>query len=155
MYLCVRVSAALLLVLAGGLALAQDQSPASSTLIAFNRAAVPAVTSKGFLPEAPAQHKFWDTKNRILFSTVAAFSAADFSVTHMNLSNGGRELNPIVRPFAGNSGTLALNFAGQTAGIVGISYLFHKTGHHKLERLAPLANIASSAFAVSYGLAHR
>jgi hypothetical protein len=156
MYLCAKTSAALCVVLfCGLLAFAQDQTPASAPLIAFSRAAVPVVTSNGFLPEAPSPHKFWDARNRFLFSAVAAFSAADFSVTHNNLANGGRELNPIVRPFAGNSATLALNFAGQTAGVMGISYLFHKTGHHRLERIAPLANIASSAFAVSYGLAHR
>jgi hypothetical protein len=155
MYFCAKSSAALLLFLLCGVAFAQDSTAASTPLIAFSRAAVPAVTSSGFLPEAPAQHKFWDARNRLLFVAVAASSAADFSVTRMNLANGGRELNPIVRPFAGNSATLALNFAGQTAGVMSISYLFHKTGHHRLERIAPLANIASSAFAVSYGLAHR
>jgi hypothetical protein len=31
----------------------------------------------------------------------------------------------------------------------------HKSGHHKLERMVPVANIASSAFAVAYGLSHR
>jgi hypothetical protein len=107
------------------------------------------------LPEAPSQHRFWDRQNRILFSTVAIFSAGDFAVTHMNLGNGGRELNPLVRPFTGSTAALATNFVGQTAGIVAVSYLFHKTGHHKLERWAPVANIASSAFAVGYGLSHR
>jgi len=127
------------------------------TLIAFKPAAVePALTSNSFLPQAPSsQHKFWDGKNKALFSAVAAFSAADFTVTRMNLSKGGRELNPIVRPFAGSNAALAANFAGQTAGVVAVSYLFHKMGHHRLERMAPVANVAASAFAVSYGLAHR
>jgi hypothetical protein len=96
-----------------------------------------------------------DEKNRLLFSTVAIFSAGDFAVTHMNLANGGRELNPLVRPFAGSTPALAANFVGQTAGVVAISYLLHKTGHHRLERMAPAVNIASSAFAVGYGLSHR
>jgi hypothetical protein len=73
----------------------------------------------------------------------------------MNLANGGRELNPIVRPFAGSTPALAANFLGQTAGVVAISYMFHHMGHHRLERITPLANIAASAFAVSYGLSHR
>jgi hypothetical protein len=104
---------------------------------------------------APEQHKFWDAENTALFSTVAAFSAADFVVTRDNLSHGGRELNPLTRPFAGSTAALAANFAGETAGVVGVSYLFHKTGHHKLERLTPIVNFGMSAFAVSYGLAHR
>ena len=118
-------------------------------------AAQPIISSESYLPEAPSQHSFWDGKNRFLFSTVAMFSGADFAVTHMNLANGGRELNPMVRPFTGSTGALAVNFAGQTAGIVGVSYLLHKSGHHKLERMVPVANIASSAFAVAYGLSHR
>jgi len=107
------------------------------------------------LPQAPVEHKFWDKKNTALFATAAAFSAADFAVTHDNLSNGGQELNPLTRPFAGSTAGLAVNFAGETAGVIGISYLFHKTGHHKLERITPLVNIGMSAFAVTYGLTHR
>jgi hypothetical protein len=119
-------------------------------------AAVESVRSAdSFLPAAPSQHKFLDGKNRLLFSTVAIFSAGDFAVTHMNLANGGRELNPLVRPFTGSTPALAANFAGQTAGVIAVSYLLHKTGHHRLERMAPAINIASSAFAVAYGLSHR
>jgi hypothetical protein len=136
-------------------AIAQQPGP-QPTLVSYKVAAVEQVrSSESFLPEAPSQHQFWDKKNRILFSTVAIFSAGDFAVTHMNLANGGRELNPLVRPFTGSTAALATNFAAQTAGVVAVSYLLHKTGHHKLERLAPMANIASSAFAVAYGLSHR
>jgi hypothetical protein len=149
-----------LTLLFSGLAMAQTaQEP---TLISYKTpaykttAAIQTSQNSGsFLPEAPSQHRFWDRQNRFLFSTVAIFSASDFAVTHMNLANGGRELNPMVRPFAGSTGALAANFVGQTAGVVAVSYFLHKTGHHKLERLAPVANIASSAFAVAYGLSHR
>jgi hypothetical protein len=154
LYLCVRGVAALLVISFGSLLFGQ-QGAQPSNLIAFNRAAAPAIAPGSLLPMAPSQHKFWDGKNRFLFSSAAAFSMADFSVTRMNLASGGRELNPIVRPFTGNSALLAANFAGQTAGVVAISYLFHRTGHHRLERMTPLANIAASAFAVSYGLSHR
>ncbi|MCU1270096.1 MAG: hypothetical protein JWN74_1390 [Acidobacteriaceae bacterium] len=142
--------------------LAVAQTVPEPTLISYktiaSRSTVaiePAHSSDSFLPEAPSQHKFLDGKNRLLFSTVAIFSAGDFAVTHMNLASGGRELNPIVRPFTGSTATLAANFVGQTAGVVAISYLLHKTGHHRLERMAPAVNIASSAFAVAYGLSHR
>jgi hypothetical protein len=136
-------------------AVAQESTP-QLTLASYKIPAVqPIVSSESYLPEAPSQHRFLDGKNRFLFSTVAMFSGADFAVTHMNLANGGRELNPMVRPFTGSTGALAVNFAGQTAGVVGISYLLHKSGHHRLERMVPVANIASSAFAVAYGLSHR
>ncbi len=114
-----------------------------------------AVASPAVLPEAPAPHRFWDRQNTILFATVAGFGAADFVTTHTNLANGGRELNPVTRIFAGSTPALAANFAGETAGVIGLSYFFHKTGHHKLERLTPLASIGSSGFAISYNLTHR
>lgn len=106
------------------------------------------------LPEGPS-HKFWDNQNKIIFAAVAASSAADFAVTRANLQSGGQELNPTTRLFGRSTAGLAANFAGETAGVMGLSYFFHKTGHHKLERLAPIANIGVSGFAVAYGLAHR
>src|SRR3984885_16351573 len=106
-------------------------------------------------PEAPGRHRFWDRDNSILFAANAAFSAADFVVTRDNLRNGGQELNPIARVFTGSTPALAMNFAGETAGVVGLSYFFHKMGHHRLERAVSLLNIGGSAAAVSFGLAHR
>ena len=153
--LCLRALGLALLLCLALPAFGQKPIP-DENLIAFTPAAVqPVIAVKPFLPEAPTVHKFWDRENRALFATTAALCAADFSVTHMNLSNGGRELNPLVRPFTANNATLAANFAAQTAGVVAISYLFHRTGHHRLERLAPVANVAASVFAVGYGVSHR
>lgn len=106
-------------------------------------------------PLASSEHRFWDTKNRFLFGAVAGMAGADFAVTHANLSSGGQELNPVTRIFSGSTAGLAANFVGETAGVMGISYFFHKTGHHKLERIVPLVNIAASTGAVAYGLSHR
>jgi len=126
-----------------------DSSPAGSAAVA----ASPAVAAA--LPEAPSHHKFWDNENRALFLTVAALSAADFAVTRSILQNGGKELNPVTRLFSGGTAALAVNFAGETAGIIGLSYYLHKTGHHRLERLTPMFNIGASSFAVAYDLSHR
>jgi hypothetical protein len=106
------------------------------------------------LPEAPS-HRFWDVENSLLFATSAAFNAADFVVTRDNLRSGGQELNPVTRIFSGSTTGLAVNFAGETAGVVALSYFFHKTGHHKLERAVSMVNIGSSAAAVTFDLAHR
>jgi hypothetical protein len=106
-------------------------------------------------PEAMGEHRFWDHQNSILFAASAAFSAADFVVTRDNLRSGGQELNPVTRVFSGSTAGLALNFAGETAGVVGLSYFFHKTGHHRLERAVSMLNIGASAAAVSFDLAHR
>jgi hypothetical protein len=118
----------------------------------------PTTTVKPFqpstFPEGPS-HRFWDRENSILFATSTAFSAADFVVTRANLRGGGQELNPVTRVFSGSTAGLAVNFAGETAGVVGLSYVFHKTGHHKLERYVSMVNIGSSAAAVTFDLAHR
>ena len=105
------------------------------------------------LPEGP-NHKFWDRKNSFLFATTAALSTADFIATRNNLRNGGRELNPVSRIFAGSTAGLAANFAGETVGVIGVSYLLHKSGHHKLERAVTILNIGASATAVSFDLVH-
>jgi hypothetical protein len=150
----------LMFLLAGAhAAVSQEVSMALLQPVALQPSPAPAPMVKT-LPASPAhlapeEHKFWDAKNTTLFATVAAFSAADFAVTRDNLSHGGRELNPLTRPFAGSTAALAANFAGETAGVIGVSYMFHRTGHHKLERLTPIVNFGMSAFAVSYGLAHR
>jgi hypothetical protein len=106
-------------------------------------------------PEAPGDHRFWDRQNSFLFATSAAFSAADFVVTRDNLRAGGHELNPMVGVLGHSSAGLAMNFAGETAGVVALSYFFHKTGHHKLERTVSMLNIGASASAVTFDLAHR
>ena len=133
----------------------------------------PALLGQGPSPDAPvpatqpapaalftssslaAEHKFWDKENRILFTASAAFSAADFAATRANLQSGGRDLNPVVRFFGPSSAGLAVNFAGETLGVIGVSYFFHRTGHHKMERIVTMVNIGSSAGAVSYDLAIR
>jgi hypothetical protein len=87
--------------------------------------------------QRPAIIRFWDHQNRAI------------------LQNGGKELNPVTRLFSGSTAVLAANFAGETAAIIGLSYYFHKTGHHRLERITPMLNIGASSFAVAYDLNHR
>jgi hypothetical protein len=120
---------------------------------------VPAIEHSSAFVSTPqpisSEHKFWDRENMLLFVTAAALNGADFAVTRANLQSGGRELNPVVRIFGRSTAGLAVNFAGETAGAMSLSYFFHKTGHHKLERWVSVVNISSSAVAVSYSLAQR
>jgi hypothetical protein len=130
---------------------------AGALMIPANSASMPPMALAPVLvqPNVPAQHRFWDRENRILFATVGAFAAADFCVTRANLASGGRELNPVTRVLSGSTPGLAANFALETGGVMAISYAFHRTGHHKLERITSLVNIGTSAAAVGYDLAHR
>jgi len=133
----------------------------------------PALFAQELLPDAPTpvaepvsplvvapaslagEHKFWDKENFALFAVSAALNGADFAVTRANLQSGGQELNPLVRVFGRSTAGLVANFAGEGVGTVALSYIFHKTGHHKLERIVSMVNIGGSAGAVGYGLAHR
>jgi hypothetical protein len=117
--------------------------------------ATPVVMPDPSAPVVWSEHKFWDRENVVLFAASGALSAADFTVTRENLQSGGRELNPVVRVFGRSSAGLALNFAGETAGGIGLSYFFHRTHHHRLERIVSFVNISTSVGAVSYGLIHR
>lgn len=108
------------------------------------------VNSANVIPE----HKFWDAPNRALFVTAAALNGADFAVTRSNLQSGGQELNPIVRIFGRSTAGLAMNFIGETAGVVTISYWCHKTHHHRLEWAVSAVNITGSVGVVTFGLTH-
>lgn len=119
-------------------------------------AITPLTASVSVIAPLPAeQHKFWDRQNSVLLLTAAALNGADFAITRANLQSGGQELNPVVRMFGRSTAGLAANFVGETVGVVSMSYFFHKTGHHKLERAVSLVNIGSSVGAVSFGLMHR
>ncbi|HVO59666.1 MAG TPA: hypothetical protein VMT53_01955 [Terriglobales bacterium] len=106
------------------------------------------------LPEAP--HKFWDGKNKALFVVHASLEATDFAITHQNLANGGHETNPLGRSLceSGTAGQVTF-FAARGLGALGISYLFHRTNHHRLERATTMFMISDSAYGVAYSFAHR
>jgi hypothetical protein len=144
------------------MAMAAALPAAPSAMGARDEAAAPAATGgmMGFIsvpesPKRPETHVFWDRENKILFAAVAATATADFFTTHANLASGGRELNPVARVMTSSTPLLATNFALETAGTVGISYLFHKSGHHTLERMTSMFDISGSIGAVTYGLTHR
>ena len=105
------------------------------------------------LPEAP--HKFWDRKNKTLFLIHAGIETTDFAITHHNLANGGRETNPLGEDLceSGTAGQAAF-FGMRTVGALGISYLFHRTNHHRLERATTMFMISDSAYGVGYSFAH-
>ena len=106
------------------------------------------------LPEAP--HKFWDRKNKALFLVHAGLETTDFTITHHNLANGGHETNPLAKSLceSGTAGQAAF-FGMRTAGALAISYLFHKTNHHRLERGTTMFMISDSAYGTAYSFAHR
>jgi len=115
-----------------------------------------ATASTQALSQVPVKHNFWDLANRMLFASHGALEAVDFGITHHNLSDGGRELDPMAKALC-ESGTTGqwVFFGGRMAGVVAISYLLHKTGHHRLERVFPIYASGDSAYGAAYSFAHR
>jgi len=151
-----RCSATVLVVGASLSPALHAQAPFASAYPDAPTAFVEAPTPVATVPLiASSEHRFWDKQNCALLFAAAALNGADFAVTRANLRSGGQELNPVVRMFGRSTPGLAVNFIGETVGVVSLSYFFHKTGHHKLERIVSIANIGSSAGAVSYGLTHQ
>jgi hypothetical protein len=98
-------------------------------------------------PKAIAQrHAFLDRSAKVRFAVLAGLMAGDGITTQHVLSKGGHELNPIARPFVthGAAGQLAASSFGYAATVT-TSYIFHRTNHHKLERLFQNATIGIEA----------
>lgn len=98
----------------------------------------PVRAQQTMLPDAPSSHKFLDRHNTVAFSTLGGLIAVD-AVTTQRLINSGRarEANPLWRPLVrqGWQGEMAASALG-FGSAVAMAYTFHKTGHHKLERIA-------------------
>lgn len=119
--------------------------------ICFFFAAANAQTDSGevSLPAAHVpDHRFWDRENVLLFSGVAVFRGLDYASTRNMLARGREEIllpDDVVNSHAGFA---ALEAAG-AATSVGISYIFHRTGHHKLERWLSIGHIGVTGFGVA------
>ncbi|MGO8984212.1 MAG: DUF5658 family protein [Terriglobales bacterium] len=89
------------------------------------------------LPEAPSQPRFWTLENRVDFGILAGLIAADGVTTQRGLSEGYREVNPVMRPFVtrGAPGEAAGSALGFGAAI-GVAYVLHHTHHYKAEHIA-------------------
>ena len=102
------------------------------------------------LPAAPApsQHRFWDRENILLFSGVAVFRGLDYASTRNMLTRGRQEILLPDDVVKNSAGFPALEAAG-TATSIGISYIFHRTGHHKLERWMSIGHICVTGIGVA------
>jgi hypothetical protein len=79
------------------------------------------------------QHSFWDRENDWLFAGVAAGRALDYAST-LNLRRRGIDEVFLTNSIVDNHPLFAGIEVAATAASVGVSYIFHRTGHHRLER---------------------
>jgi hypothetical protein len=88
----------------------------------------------------PAEHKFWDKENDLLFAGVAASRTLDYFST-LNMRRRGRQEIFLTNDAVDNHAAFAAIEAASAGVSVGASYLFHHYGHHKLERWTSIVHI--------------
>ena len=101
-------------------------------------------------------HPFWDQANtRLLLLNVAAQSLDAYSTQRALRHDNTKEFNPLARPFAerGWKGQVAYSYGIGVGGTLAVSYLFHRMGQHKRERITPL--IVATPTAILGGLNFR
>jgi len=115
---------------------AQEDAVAAKLGRSTRRSSVSSQTVKG-------GHPFWDKDNILLFAGVGAGRALDYMSTRHFRDRGVNEwllTNNLVdnKPL----------FAGiEVAGVgvsIGVSYLLHRSGHHKLERWVSIGHIGAA-----------
>ena len=99
------------------------------------------------------EHRFWDKENDLLFAGVAAARTLDYFST-LNMRRRGRQEIFLTNEAVDNHAGFALIEAGATSVSIGASYLFHRYGHHKLERWTSIVHIglATSGAVRNYSL---
>ena len=98
------------------------------------------------VPNPPVkQHTFWDRSNAALFSGIAAMRTLDYT-SSINMQKRGREEILLPDDVVLNRAGFAALEAAAVATSVGISYVFHRTGHHKLERWLSIGHISVTGF---------
>lgn len=125
--------------LAGGetLLFAQETATAPDTTPATGVPAFPQPR-----PEATSkhEHRFWDKTNDWLFAGVGASRTLDYFST-LNLRRRGDQEILITNDAVDNHAAFAVIEAAGTGVSIGASYLFHRYGHHKLERWTSIVHI--------------
>jgi len=79
------------------------------------------------------EHRFWDKKNDWLFAGVGAARTFDYFST-LNMRRRGDQEILVSNDLVDSHAAFAVVEAAGTGVSIGASYLFHRYGHHKLER---------------------
>src|SRR5712692_7511378 len=89
--------------------------------------------SKSPASDRIAEHRFWDKENCWLFAGVGAARTLDYFST-LNMRRRGRQEILLSNDVVDNHAAFGAIEAASTGASIGASYLFHRYGHHKLER---------------------
>lgn len=133
-----RIILLLVLIFAPGASAIGGQEPAAVAQIPAPDASAPAAKNQAIARQQ--EHRFWDRKNAWLFAGVGASRALDYSST-LNLRRRGDREILLTNDLVDNHAAFAVVEAAGTAVSIGASYLFHRSGHHKLERWTSIVHI--------------
>ena len=97
-----------------------------------------------------AAHRFFDTKGKVLIGANLALTTLDAVGTCCTLAAGGHENWLPTHHCAPASVLIFAGFAFETS----LAYIFHRTHHHKLERLTEVVAPADSVEGIIYTATH-
>jgi hypothetical protein len=128
-----------LFVVLGGtpMAYAQQAPPSKPEAAAGEISHLPAKPEKN---SPKPEHRFWDKKNDWLFAGVGAARTLDYFST-LNLRRRGDQELLVTNDLVDDHAAFAVVEAAGTGVSIGASYLFHRYGHHKLERWTSIVHI--------------
>jgi len=89
------------------------------------------------------EHKFWDGTNAGLFAGTGASRTLDYFST-LNMRRRGRQEILLTNDAVDNHAAFAAIEAAGTGVSIGAAYIFHRTGHHKLERWTSIVHISAA-----------
>jgi hypothetical protein len=113
----------------------------------------------GLLPYKPqpinpenihSTHKFFDLQGKITNGANLSVTTLDITGTCRTLADGGHE-HWLPTQHCGPATVLIL---GGVALDISLSYILHRTGHHKLERVMEIAGSVDSVTGVAYTVTH-
>ena len=98
-------------------------------------------------------HRFWDRENDWLFVGVWAGRGLDYAST-LNMRRRGITEIFLTNSIVDNHPLFGGIEAAATAASIGVSYVFHRTGHHQLERWTSAIHfgVAAGGAARNYAL---
>ena len=85
-------------------------------------------------------HRFWDKENAWLFAGIGAARTLDYFST-LNMRRRGRQEILLSNDAVDNHAAFAAIEIAGTSASIGVSYLLHRYGHHKLERWTSIVHI--------------
>ena len=117
---------------------ARAQAPATEAPAAPHMVVPPGDKSQS--KARPQDHRFWDKENDWLFAGVGASRTLDYFST-LNLRRRGDQEILVTNDLVDDHAAFAVVEAAGTGVSIGASYLFHRYGHHKLERWTSIVHI--------------